>query len=187
MNEWLILRNSTIIFPFASRARSEARVMSNHCQQPNATGKKSDMFLLISVSIALTQATHKNYHGLQHWMALPSPRGSNPTSPGLAPCRHIYYLLHPQIASEIKWKNQEREYEVVVKQQSYSLLEPWQLNPFLSSTITSLKSPVNYHIRKQIGVHWNSVTTHGRRTSSAWANHRSTRDSGRNEDSFLFR
>jgi len=66
MNKWLILRNSTIIFPFASRARSEARVMSNHCQQPNATGKKSDTFLLISVSIALTQATHKNYHSLQH-------------------------------------------------------------------------------------------------------------------------
>jgi len=40
MNEWLILRNSTIIFPFTSRVRSEARVMSNHCQQPNATEKK---------------------------------------------------------------------------------------------------------------------------------------------------
>jgi len=65
INEWLILRNSTIIFPFASRVRSEARVMSNHCQQPNATGKKVTI-LLTSVSIALTQATHKNYHSLQH-------------------------------------------------------------------------------------------------------------------------
>jgi len=58
MNKWLILRNSTIIFPFASRVRSEARVMSNHCQQPNATAKKKEM-LRISVSITLTQTTHK--------------------------------------------------------------------------------------------------------------------------------
>jgi len=69
MNEWLILRNSTIIFPFTSRVRSEARVMSNHCHQPNATEKKDEILLISvvkSVSIALTQTTHKNYHGLQH-------------------------------------------------------------------------------------------------------------------------
>jgi len=69
MNEWLILRNSTIIFPFTSRVRSEARVMSNHCQQPNATEKKRrdlQISVVKSVSIALTQTTHKNYHGLQH-------------------------------------------------------------------------------------------------------------------------
>jgi hypothetical protein len=33
ITRWLILRNSTINFPFASRVRSEARVMSNHCHQ----------------------------------------------------------------------------------------------------------------------------------------------------------
>ena len=33
ITRWLILRNSTIIFPFASRVRSEARVMSNHRHQ----------------------------------------------------------------------------------------------------------------------------------------------------------
>ena len=53
MNEWLILRNSTIIFPFASRVRSEARVMSNHCQQPNATEKKETRFTNICSKICI--------------------------------------------------------------------------------------------------------------------------------------
>jgi len=69
MNEWLILRNSTIIFPFASRVRSVARVMSNHCQQPNATEKKRrdlQISVVKSVSIALTQTNHNIYHSPQH-------------------------------------------------------------------------------------------------------------------------
>jgi len=53
MNEWLILRNSTIIFPFTSRVRSEARVMSNHCQQPNATEKKETRFTNICSKICI--------------------------------------------------------------------------------------------------------------------------------------
>ena len=117
INEWLILRNSTIIFPFASRARSEARVMSNHCQQPNATGKKSDDFTNISIhcfdtghSQELSQpATLNGMLDLAQALGLPSSRERNPTSPGLAPFIHIYYLLCPQTASEIKQKNQERE------------------------------------------------------------------------------
>jgi len=66
MNKWLILRNSTIIFPFASRVRSEARVMSNHCQQPNATAKKKKEEML-RICIHYFDTDHsQDCHGLQH-------------------------------------------------------------------------------------------------------------------------